>query len=114
MDASDRKLVSDVRTYGWHVVLVPEDEEGPGFGFSIGFYHTLKHPEVLMFGLELPVTHRIINNIGADIRSGTVFESGKEYPDILEGYRCAFRTVPTRWYREYLGSARWFYKGDNF
>lgn len=30
------RVVDDVLTYGWHVVMVPEDEHGPGWAFTIG------------------------------------------------------------------------------
>src|SRR4051794_27391344 len=34
-DEHDRKLLADVERHGWHVVCVEEDEEGPGFAYSI-------------------------------------------------------------------------------
>ena len=34
--------------------------------------------------------------------------------DILEGYDCAFRAVAKKQYKEYLGFARWYYKGNDF
>jgi hypothetical protein len=30
------------------------------------------------------------------------------------GYSCTFRTVPRRHYEAYLGSASWYYEGDDF
>jgi hypothetical protein len=41
------KLLHDVETHGFHVILVPEDDEGPGFGYTVGLHETLSQPEVL-------------------------------------------------------------------
>jgi hypothetical protein len=113
-DEHDRKLLADVERHGWHVIGVMEDREGPAFAYSIGLYHTFGHPELIIFGLPVRVMHQIINLVGEEIRSGERFEHLAEYDDILEGYRVAFRTLAGRHYREYLGFARWFYRGDDF
>jgi len=49
---SDRKLLADVQGHGWHVIGVETDEEEPGFAYSIGLYHTFRHPEIIVFGLS--------------------------------------------------------------
>jgi len=56
----------------------------------------------------------MIGWMGDVLRNGSQFEAGKEYPELLEGFRCAFRKVSKRHYEEYLGYAMWFYKGDEF
>src|SRR5207248_113073 len=37
-----KKLLADVERVGWHVVLVRPDEEGPGFGYTVGVFKTFK------------------------------------------------------------------------
>jgi hypothetical protein len=113
-DDHDRKLLADVRRHGWHVIGVEEDEEGPGFAYSIGLYHSFRHPEVIVFGLRVRVIHGMINAVGEQIRSGEKFEHLDESGDVLDGYNVAFRTVERRHYPDYLGYARWFYGGDDF
>jgi hypothetical protein len=94
-----------------------EDEKEhnvPGWGYSVGLYHTFHHPEVVIFGLPHDLTHRVINAVGEDVRAGKIYKSGHEYPEILEGVLCTFRTVEKVWYRLLLGSATRFYKSDEF
>ena len=114
LDDSDRKLLSDIDRIGWHVVMIPEEDGTPGWSFSVGFFQTFNHPEVVVFGLPLDLSGQVINGIGADIQKGKTFESGPEYPDILEGVLCTFRTVVRRWYRPFLGYAGWYYRGAAF
>jgi hypothetical protein len=113
-DDRDRKLLADVEQYGWHVIGIEEDAEGPSFAYSIGLYRTLKHPEIILFGLPVKVMHQIINAIGEEVRSGQRFEHLDESADFLEGYNVAFRTVERRYFPDYLGYARWFYRSDDF
>jgi hypothetical protein len=111
-DEHDRKLLADVAQYGWHVIGVEEDKEGPSFAYSIGLYRSFGHPEVIIFGLAVGVMHRIINAVGEQVRAGTKLEHLDEAADILDGYSVAFRSVERRHSPDYLGYARWFYKGD--
>lgn len=113
-DEHDRKLLADVEGHGWHVIGVEEDEEGPGFAYSIGLYHTFGHPEVIALGLPVRVLHRIITAVGEEVRSGKRFEHLDESGDVLEGYDVAFRAVERRHYPDYFCYARWFYRGDGF
>jgi hypothetical protein len=113
-DDHDRKLLADIKEYGWHVIAVPEDEEGPAFAYSIGLLHSLQHPEIIVFGLEVHLMHRMINEIGEQIKSGEQFKHLDEAGDILDGYNVQFRSVEQKHYREYLGYARWFYQGGDF
>ncbi len=113
-DEYDRKLISDVEKYGWHVIGVDEDKEGPAFAYSIGLRYSFGRPEVIIFGLPVRVMHQTINVLGEKIRSGDKFEHLDESGNVLDGYNVAFRTVERRHYRDYLGHARWFYRGDDF
>jgi hypothetical protein len=114
LDESDRKLLSDIEQVGWHVVLIPPEADTPGWAFSIGLFHTFKHPEVVVFGLPLEVYGQVINGIGDDVQKGCRFQSHEEYPDLLEGVACVFRHVERGWYREFLGYAGWYYQGMDF
>lgn len=114
-DAPDRKVLTDIRDHGWHVVKVMgEGNSGYGSAFTIGLPTTFGHPELLIVGLRLHTMHVILNNLGEDLRVGRRFEAGQESDDILEGYRCCFRAVPKRWYGEYLGWATWYHRGTGF
>jgi len=107
----DRKLLADVRGHGWHVINVISE---PAFSYSIGLYENYGHPEVIVFGLDLNVMHRMINAIGDQIKEGGSFDDLDESDDVLEGYNVIFRTVEMKHYPEYFGYAHWFYQGDRF
>jgi hypothetical protein len=113
-DHHDRKLLAGVERYGWHVISIEEDKEGPAFAYSIGLYRSFKHPEIIALGLLVEVMHRIINAVGEEVRSGERFGHLDELGDVLGGYNVAFRTVERRHYPDYFGYARWFYRCDNF
>ena len=51
--------------------------DSPGWAYSIGFYRTFNHPEIVVFGLNSQLMHSIINSVGDDIRDGKSFEEGK-------------------------------------
>ena len=51
MTGGDAQMRDDIATYGWHVIKVLEDDEGPGFAFTIGLHQRFAHPELIVFGL---------------------------------------------------------------
>jgi hypothetical protein len=91
-----------------------EDKDGPGFQYSIGFFRSFNHPEVLIFGQQSKVMHGMLARIADAIREGKHYTAGTEAEDILDGYRCVFRSVPTELVPEYLGHAQWYYEYDEF
>ncbi|MEY4531035.1 MAG: hypothetical protein RLZZ156_1756 [Deinococcota bacterium] len=114
IDDFERELLETVRDYGWQVTMIPEDDEGSAFAFSVGFEATLGHPEIILFGLRLETMHSLINFVGDKIKSGSSFEHGQVATDILEGYEVMFATVPKHHYPEFLGAAQWFYETEDF
>ncbi len=113
-DEHDRKLLADVERHGWHVLAVEEDDEGPAFAYSVGLFRSFGHPEVIVFGLAVPVLHRIVNAVGEVVRSAKKFEHLDESGDVLDGYNVAFRTVERKRYADFLGYACWFYRNEDF
>ncbi|HZH90257.1 MAG TPA: DUF4262 domain-containing protein [Pyrinomonadaceae bacterium] len=114
MNKSDKKTLSDVAEYGWHVVMVFEDDEGPGFAYTVGLYQTFRHPEILIIGLNVDLMSNILNSVGDDIKTGTIYEAGKEYSEIVENYKCSFQKIDESFYTDFLGTGIWFYKGKPF
>src|SRR5262245_917710 len=107
-------VIADIEKFDLAVMLINEDEEGPRFAYSIGLYHSFKHPEIIVFGLQHEVAHWIINELAQRIKAGKRCEVGKEYTGLLEGYNCVFRLAPQGCYRDYFGYATDFYDGDDF
>jgi Domain of unknown function (DUF4262) len=114
LEPLDRRSLETIQDFGWNVVLIPEDEEGPGFAFSIGLYYTFNHPEMLITGQKLETMHGIINHVGNLIRNGEVFLPNRNYSEILEGYETAVITIEQSFYRDFLGAAMWFYERKDF
>jgi hypothetical protein len=113
-DDSDRKLLADVASRGWHIVGVDADATGPAFAFSVGFCFTLQKPEFIIMGLQHQVAAHLINDIGDALRSGMNIEASKQYDDVAADYPLAFVEMDQRYYREYLGYALWFYRTLDF
>ena len=109
-DGGEEHLHQSLREVGWHILLIPEDEEGPTFAYTIGLYHSYQHPEVLVQGLPQECVHGMLNVIGENVKSGQSYEAGNKYAGILEGCDCVFVTIHPSHYNEYLGSAIRFYK----
>lgn len=112
--ALEKRLLSDIEQYGWHVIKVLEDDLGPSFGYSIGLYHTFDHPEIIIIGLELDAIHHVINRLGDAIREGISFQPGQFYSNIIENVDCYFTLVDTKFYSEYVSYAQSFYTGNEF
>ena len=110
----DRKVIYNVNTHGWHVTIVIPGETNPGWAYSVGLFHSFRHPEIVVFGLDGHLMYQLINHVGREARGGGRFEPEQEYGDILERYRCTFRVVDTSWYQHVLVYATWFYNGVEF
>ena len=52
MNSPDKRVLADIREYGWHVVKVFSRHGGPDFAYSIGIFETFVHPEILIVGLD--------------------------------------------------------------
>lgn len=117
LSALDAKVLREIHTDGWQItgVLARERDNSPDFAYSIGFFHTMGHPEVILFGLPVETCMKAVNLIGIDIRDGAKFQPGRVYPGILqEPHRCCFREVDRMYYGEHVGYALWFYETDPF
>jgi len=117
LSTADVKFLGDIQTYGWHVtgVFPSDNKTGPYWAFSIGLFHTFHHPEVIVFHPKLNSCIGLVNEIGQQVKSGIRYEITGTYPDILnDPYECAFRSMERCHYRDYLGSALWFYEEDPF
>ena len=109
LDDSDRKLLADVRGYGWHLVLIPDDAVTRGWVFTVGMWHTLGVPELSLFGMDGNQAASALNLIGDAVRAGRAIGPEVQMDDILEdGRLVTFRPVHDSWYRPLFGYATWF------
>src|SRR5437016_1622877 len=70
LDEKDVKLLETLEKWGWFVTKVGAGQGEPAFAYSMGLYENFHHPEIVLFGLDLEVMHRLINNAGSQIRDG--------------------------------------------
>ncbi|SDF35705.1 protein of unknown function [Mucilaginibacter pineti] len=110
----DNKLQDDIKNFGLQVLYIMEDEQGPGFSYSIGLYESYGHPEIIMVGLKQDLMHTLINNMAYDIKDGKVFIPFKYEADILDDFECYFVEVEKSNYDAYVGQAQKYYKRDGF
>ena len=109
--AAEAQCVADVERYGLHVIKVLGADDEPDFAYSVGLFRTFDHPEVIILGLRLETMHRLLNDVAGELRTGRRFAAGDVSDGFLDDYDVAFRTVPERQYRPYLGWATWFNDG---
>ncbi|MBC8143777.1 MAG: DUF4262 domain-containing protein [Armatimonadetes bacterium] len=113
-DDYDRIVIENINRYDWHVVIVPEDDEGVGFAYTVGLTYRFAHAEIIIFGLSNEVMHSILNVVGTDIKNGKRFVANTQVGGIVEGYDCAFAPVNQTQHNEYLGYCVWLYKKSGF
>lgn len=109
-DDSDHKLIRDVIEYKCHLVMIPRDEQGPGYVFSVGLYLHFAHPEIVIFGLDHTVAGTAINDICSLVQKGRRFQNRDILDEILSNVSVMAIDVHPNFYREYLGTALWFYR----
>lgn len=109
-DASDEKLIADVKTVGWHAVGVAEEADQPPFVYSVGLYLSFGHPEIIVVGLSPKVGHALIADVVEMLRAGDHVRWDVRYSDIVENFDVVFKVVAETNYREYLGYGLWFYR----
>ncbi|MFC7262772.1 DUF4262 domain-containing protein [Streptomyces lutosisoli] len=113
-DRMDLRTVDQIQEHGWSVVMVPADDEGPGFAYTIGLWHTHGVPELAMFGLDIETMHIMLNALGHQAAAGAVLENGRTCHDVIEGRPVILKAADLRWYREFFGRAISFYRRPPF
>jgi hypothetical protein len=109
------ELTANIKKHRWLVFnIMGGSETEPAFSYTVGLFETFGHPEVVISGLPNDVALAILNDIGSDVAKGLVRVPEVLYDDILEGYPCMFKTVPSSMYDDYFGRALVFYEGTGF
>jgi hypothetical protein len=104
---ADEILFRNVREHGCHIVGVGDGN--PAFSFSIGLALNYSHPEIIIFGMDPRKAAQIINIVCDEAAKGRKYADGDVSSDILVNGNVCFVEVPLQHYREYLGTAIWFY-----
>ncbi|WP_420858112.1 DUF4262 domain-containing protein [Marivivens marinus] len=114
IEPGEAKALSDIDTYGCHIIHVFEDEETPRFSYSVGIEKTSGQPELIVTGLRRELAHWIINEYNRRVRKGEVFQQDTPYFGFLEGHYVTFKLMSKDYYSKYLGWDLWLYGGPNF
>jgi Domain of unknown function (DUF4262) len=112
VDPAEKAVLADIDTYGWHGLWIREDAAGPQFSYSIGFYHTLGAPEVIVVGIRHELAHSMLWEAYHRARRGETVAPGRFYDGFLDGHAVTFVEVTGDARREYFGFAQWYYKSD--
>jgi hypothetical protein len=108
-DVGDRKVMSDIKEFGWHIVAIPDEPRSSGWVFSVGMWHTLGSPELAVFGMEGGHAATVINEVGAHVRAGRLMGPDVVFDDVLaDGRLVTFRAADDSWYKPMFGYAIWF------
>lgn len=104
-EARDSRTARNVTEFGWHVMGVGAGGEAPAdWAYSIGLWHTLRSPEVCVFGLPMDVGMPVVNAAGHGIRDGRPLEPDQRRDDVLDGCDVALRPVHPSWYLAFFGA----------
>ncbi|MEV0839383.1 DUF4262 domain-containing protein [Actinocatenispora sera] len=107
---ADLTTIEHVQQHGWSVMMVPADDQGPGWAYTIGLWHSYRMPEVAIFGLEMAMSHECLNNLGAATRDGTPLEVEQARADVIERYAVQLKLVSQGWHRAFFGQTIDFYR----
>jgi hypothetical protein len=108
------QTIARIREYGWQVMMIPADDNGPGWAFTIGLWHTHGFPELAMFGLDVHDMKACLNELGRQAVEGRPVEADQVRDEVLENHPVTLKTVDLRWYRAFFGSAIMFYRRPPF
>ena len=114
LSAAEQKILSDIRSEGWHVINVMPEAGSPGWAFSIGLFEKFGQPEILIFGLREPTMKQLINQVAENMGEGSEYADGYRDESLLEGYGCAFKKVEKVWLAETAGLGLWYYGEREF
>ena len=114
LDEHEREFVAQIREHGWHSTSVFEDEEGPGFTYTTGFWANLGIPEVILFSLDSKTAHDVLWDVYREAKGGRRFPTGVRVSAVFANVDSYFLPVAKDAYPNFLGWSTWFYGGDDF
>jgi hypothetical protein len=114
LDEHERKFVANIRDHGWFHTSVHQDETGPGFSYTTGFWLNMDFPELITFSLSQEVAHDTFWHIYRELKAGQSFVIRQPVENVFAGLKGAFLPVLQRHFKDHLGWSRWFYGGDDF
>lgn len=115
VDEYMQTVIDKIGQYGWMVQGVLGTDDAPPWSYTVGLWHSYRHPEVCVLGLPGEFAHKLLNKIGDWVSAGETFEVGIPYDDILKAreqkLECQFVNVNSSAHRLYFTVASAFYHG---
>lgn len=102
-------IEEDVDEFGWHGVVVPDDDQGPGFAYTIGL-----KPEIILFGLPEAELREILARCAARVLEGEELPIDVPVPGLAKNYPLVFRRVAISAHLDYFGYAAGFHEAVDF
>jgi hypothetical protein len=108
LDPEDRRIVDKVEEFGFFSQGVLAEGDQPEFRYSVGFWESLKSPEVIIFGLPLDLMHNMLWEMFRQIKAGKTLSDGARWSDLIAGHDCISRPVHPSQFAEHIGFALWY------
>jgi hypothetical protein len=105
---AEKKIVSDVEQYGFHIAQFHGDGYSPSFAYTIGLFKTYGYPELICFGLNLDLLHSVLWSGKKLLDKQPNLDQSIGYPDFIGDYDVRFLTVDKDSYKDYFGYGYWF------
>lgn len=93
--------------------MIPADDLGPGWAYTIGLWHQHRIPELAMFGLDISRMQTLLNDLARRAAEGQALEADQERHDIAN-VPVVLKSVDYRWYKAFFGTAIGFYRKPPF
>ena len=108
------QVLENIATYGWHCVHVPQMGHQLAFTYTIGLYHSYKHPELLVYGANAKAACDMIKYVGTAARDDEALDLDQPTDKLMDGHSCVFVEVPYLNFPQRLEHGLWFYEDVSF
>ncbi len=110
-------IANNVLTRGYHLINVLGDarKEQPTVTYSVGLFHTFRHPEIVMFGVPKDLSNVVLDTLIKTwvIEQKQNFIAGETYTG-LTNRPAEFTIIPQSLVDAHLTGCRWFYSNREF
>lgn len=106
----EKKIVANVRTFGFHIVAIDEEYDTPEFFYTIGLYLKYGHPELLFVGVPAETAAYVFWQAKAFIEQGGSIRPWTTVPEDVAHMPLKAVPIHANNYNEFLGFGKWFYR----
>jgi len=107
---SEKKIIDNVRNFGFHIVAVKETDDTPEFFYTIGLYSQYQHPELLIMGVHVSAAADIFRRAHTIIKNGGAIQPWISLPEEMTHTPMKSVAIDASNYTAFLGYGMWFYR----